>query len=76
MDAETYSVDEFCRAHRICRATFYNIPEDSRPKTYMVGKRRFISREAAAEWRRKLEAGEIRADVKQRTKALADTEAA
>jgi predicted DNA-binding transcriptional regulator AlpA len=57
MDREAYSIEEFCLAHGFSRATFYNLLADGKgPAVMRVGKRRFVSREAAAEWRRKMEA--------------------
>lgn len=58
MDRQTvYSVDEFCRAHRISRASLYNYwAAGIGPRTMRVGSRRLISAEAAAEWRREREA--------------------
>ena len=46
------TVDEFCSAHRIARATFYNLLKENRgPRTMKIGRRRLISREEAALWR-------------------------
>jgi hypothetical protein len=53
---EAYTVPEFCAAHRICRASFYNLPEGERPRVMRVGSRVLVSKEAAAEWRRAREA--------------------
>jgi len=54
MDA--YSVDEFCRRHNLCRASFYNLVKAGRgPRIMKVGSRTLISIEAAAEWRRRME---------------------
>jgi len=54
---QTYSVEEFCQAHRICRASFYNICKAGRgPKTMKIGSRTLISVEAAATWRARMEA--------------------
>lgn len=51
------SVTEFCSAHRISRATFYNLVNDGKAPTLMkVGSRTLISIEAAAAWRRRMEA--------------------
>jgi hypothetical protein len=56
---EAFTVDEFCKAHKLSRATFYNLlkiglaPETMQPTP---GGRRLISREAAAAWRRRMEA--------------------
>ena len=53
-----FSVDEFCRAHRISRGSLYNYwAAGIGPKFMKVGHRRLISAEAAAEWRRQCEAG-------------------
>ena len=52
------SIDEFCKTHGpICRASFYNMLRNGTvPKTMRVGSRVLISIEAAAEWRREMEA--------------------
>jgi predicted DNA-binding transcriptional regulator AlpA len=56
MSVEVLTVDEFCLAHRICRATFYNLQKQSQaPAIMRVGSRVLISRESAAEWRRRME---------------------
>jgi hypothetical protein len=52
-----YSVLEFCKAYRICRGLLYRLwREGAGPKMMKIGKRTVISREAAQEWRQKLEA--------------------
>ncbi|WP_095087779.1 helix-turn-helix transcriptional regulator [Mesorhizobium sophorae] len=54
---EAYSIPEFCVAHRISRATFYNlIKAGVGPRTMHVGGRVLVSKEAGAEWRRAREA--------------------
>jgi predicted DNA-binding transcriptional regulator AlpA len=56
MDAQAHTVEEFCRAHRISRGTFYNLRKDDRgPRVMKVGSRTLVSTEAAADWRRKME---------------------
>jgi predicted DNA-binding transcriptional regulator AlpA len=51
------SVTEFCDAHRISRATFYNMVRlGIAPRVMTVGARKLISVEAAAQWRRAREA--------------------
>ena len=56
MHKESYSVTEFCHAHGLCRATFYNLRRQGlAPRSFTVGKRRLISQEASAEWRKQLE---------------------
>ncbi len=52
----TYSVSEFCREHGISRGLFYQLLKDGKgPKTMKLGRRTLISREAAEEWRRRME---------------------
>lgn len=50
-DGDAYSVDEFCKRHRISVKLFYKL-KDEMPVTFRVGRRVLISKEAAAEWRR------------------------
>ena len=48
-----YRVTQFCDAHGISRASFYLLDRQGKaPRTFSVGKRRLISKEAAAAWRR------------------------
>jgi hypothetical protein len=54
-ESDAYSVEEFCRRHRISVQLFYKFENDM-PNTFSVGKRRLISREAAARWRAEREA--------------------
>lgn len=57
MSVNAYTVEEFCQAYRICRATFYNLVRSGRgPAIMKVGSRTLVSAEAATEWRRKMEA--------------------
>jgi hypothetical protein len=49
-EADAYSVGEFCRRHRISVQLFYKFREQM-PRTFNVGARVLISREAAARWR-------------------------
>lgn len=52
-----FSIDEFCSAHRISRAMFYKLLDQGKaPRLMKVGTRSLISEEAAAEWRRQMEA--------------------
>lgn len=56
MSTQALTVDEFCLAHRICRATFYNLLKRGvAPAVMRVGSRVLISQEAAADWRRNME---------------------
>ena len=55
-ERDCYSVNEFCSRHDICPATFYMLlKEGNGPKIIKVGARTLISRESAAEWRKRLE---------------------
>jgi predicted DNA-binding transcriptional regulator AlpA len=56
MDKLAYSVDEFCHSHNLCRASFYNLlKRGTGPKVMKVGGRTLVSKEAAEEWRRRME---------------------
>jgi hypothetical protein len=50
-DADAYSIEEFCARHRISVQLFYKNRKQM-PRTFTVGTRRLISKEAAAAWRR------------------------
>jgi hypothetical protein len=53
---KAFTVEEFCVAHRISRAMLYKMwKQGAGPRSMEVGKRRIISEEAAADWRRKCE---------------------
>ncbi|WP_051346115.1 hypothetical protein [Bradyrhizobium sp. th.b2] len=66
VDADAYSVDEFCARHRISPQLFYKLkPQGLMPATFNVGTRVLISREAAAAWRR------AREDAAQMTESIA-----
>lgn len=57
VDPPTYTVPQFCDAHNISRAFFYQLlKNDSGPQVLKLGRRTLISGEAAAEWRRRLQA--------------------
>lgn len=52
-----YTISEFTEAYRFSRATLYNMWRDGcGPRRLRVRGRTLISREAADEWRRSLEA--------------------
>ena len=53
-DADAFSVEEFCRRHRISVQLFYKNRQQM-PRTFNVGTRVLISKEAAAAWRRQRE---------------------
>ena len=52
----TFSIGEFCEAHRISRAFFYELVKEGKaPRLICLGRRRLISAESAAEWRKRME---------------------
>ena len=53
-NADAYSIEEFCARHRISVQLYYKNRKQM-PRTFNVGARRLISKEAAAAWRRKRE---------------------
>jgi predicted DNA-binding transcriptional regulator AlpA len=55
-DDQTYSINTFCQAFGISRALFYKLQRDGKgPRTFNLGSRVLISREAATEWVKKME---------------------
>jgi len=56
LDPPTYTVDAFCEAHHISRAFLYQLWSKGRgPDKTKLGRRTFITGEAAARWRRRIE---------------------
>lgn len=56
-DREAYGVDEFAKRHGISRAYVYLLwQRGDGPRFMHVGSRRLITREAASEWRARMEA--------------------
>lgn len=56
LETKSYSIQHFCIAHGISRATFYNlVKKQMAPRLMKVGKRTLVSAEAAAEWRVRME---------------------
>jgi hypothetical protein len=53
-DADAFTVNEFCARHRISVQLFYK-NRLQMPRTFNVGTRVLISKEAAAAWRRQRE---------------------
>ena len=52
-----YTVQEFCSSHRISHSQLYNFwKQGTGPRYFRNGARRRITEEAAAEWRKELEA--------------------
>lgn len=55
IEPPAYSISEFCQAHGIGRSFFYKLLQDGRgPRTMQLGRRRLVSREEAAEWRKRM----------------------
>jgi predicted DNA-binding transcriptional regulator AlpA len=51
-----FTIVEFCHLHRISRATFYNMVKAGvAPRVMVVGGRKLVSAEAAADWRKERE---------------------
>ena len=58
-ELDAYSIAEFCARHCISRGKFYLLLNKGKaPKTFNVGTRVLISREAAAAWRAERERAE------------------
>ncbi len=52
-----FTIREFCEAHRISRSMLYKLlAEGAGPRLIKIGTKNLISAEAAADWRRALEA--------------------
>ena len=57
VDRAAYSIVEFAKQHGLSRAHVYNLMRDGvGPRVMRAGRRTLISAEAAADWRRKMEA--------------------
>jgi hypothetical protein len=68
VEREAYSISEFCASCGISIQSFYKHEADM-PRTFNVGARRLISREAAAAWRAEREAAAKKAASKAETAA-------
>jgi hypothetical protein len=48
---QTYTIDEFCEAYSICRATFYKLQIQGRaPKLKVINRKHIIKIEDAKQW--------------------------
>ena len=56
MTEQAFTVEQFVGIFKVGRTTAYEEISTGRLTTYKVGRRRYISAHAAAEWQRKLEA--------------------
>lgn len=62
-DPPVFSVPAFCESHGISRGYLYQLwSEGAGPRRFKCGRRTLISREAAAEWRRRMEEETARAE--------------
>ena len=60
MDKEAYNIPSFCAAYGIGRSSLYRLwRERNGPAVMRVGRRVLISREAADDWRKRLEAASL-----------------
>lgn len=59
MTSQSFTVDEFVSVFKLGRTTTFAEIGSGRLATYKVGRRRYISAHAAAEWQKKLEAATI-----------------
>ena len=63
-EVEATSIPTFCRRHGISVASYYNLRANGlAPREAIVGGRRLITKESAAEWRRAREAVGVGEDV-------------
>ena len=63
MGPAAYSINGFCKAHGISRSTYYELRKDKTgPVEMKVRKRKLISNESAADWRRRMEQGNSDSD--------------
>ena len=66
INKQTYSILQFCEAHNISRAKFYLLLNEGKaPRLMKVGRRRLVSMESAADWRKMMEASYPFADGRQ-----------
>jgi len=64
MNTAAVLIPAFCKAHGISRAHFYNLLKRGKaPRTLLVGRRRLVSDESAAEWRRSMEETPLRGQL-------------
>lgn len=53
----TYTVAQFCDDHNVSRTHFYSLLKEGKgPRLMRVGRRSLVSSEAAADWRKAMEA--------------------
>ena len=55
-EIEAYTVEAFCQVHSISKGAFYKLRKSNKtPKLYYIGRKPYISREAAKEWREQMQ---------------------
>jgi predicted DNA-binding transcriptional regulator AlpA len=60
---DCFDIRSFCEANHISRGFFYKIAAEGKgPRTIRIGRKVLISREAAAEWRQRMEADDTSAN--------------
>jgi len=53
---DVFDIPKFCEANKISRAFFYKlVKEGNGPRLMKVGRRTLITKEASADWRRRME---------------------
>ena len=68
---QSLTINEFCAAEEICRATFYNLQRAGLgPDTILVGSRQRISAEARRRWHQERERAAAERYCGDRSKAL------
>ena len=56
ISTDVHDINSFCGAHKISRALFYLLVKEGRgPRLMRAGRRTLITKEAAADWRQKME---------------------
>lgn len=57
MEKATYTLAQFMEGHNVSRTHFYRLQKAGRaPRLMRIGRRVLVSAEAAAEWRKRMEA--------------------
>jgi hypothetical protein len=62
--AAAFTIEEFCRAHRLSPSMFHKLrTQGEGPRVMKVGTRTMVSKEAAADWRAEREAATQETDA-------------
>ncbi len=55
-EIEAYTIGSFCQVHSISKGAFYKLKKIGKtPQLYYIGRKPYISREAAIEWRKQMQ---------------------